>query len=61
MGCLQASEVLKSHTHWVSAVAWHPSSPFHLLSASYDKTVKQWDIRATVPLHTLTAHTDKVS
>ena len=58
--CSQAAELLKSHSHWVTSVAWHPSSPYQLVSASYDKTVKQWDVRASVPLHTLASHTDKV-
>ena len=60
-GGVQAGDALKSHSHWVTDLAWHPTSPHQLLSASYDKTVKQWDVRAAVPLHTLTAHTDKVS
>ena len=46
---------LNSHTDWVSALAWHPTSAHHLLSASYDKTAKLWDLRAAVPLHTLPA------
>ena len=57
---LQAEEVLKSHSHWVTSLAWHPSSPHQLVSTSYDRTVKQWDVRAAVPLHTLQAHSDKV-
>ena len=57
---MQAGEALTSHSHWVTDLAWHPIAPHQLLSASYDRTVKQWDVRAAVPLHTLAAHTDKV-
>ncbi|KAG0584770.1 hypothetical protein KC19_3G232900 [Ceratodon purpureus] len=51
---------LSSHTSWISACKWHPKSTFHLLTASYDGTVKLWDTRATIPLVTLTQHKDKV-
>jgi ribosome biogenesis protein YTM1 len=37
----------------------HSSSIHHLLSASYDGTIKLWDTRSKVPLHTLQAHNDK--
>lgn len=52
---------LKSHTGWVSDVAWCNSKSFpHLLvSTSYDGTVKLWDVRSMIPLHTMEAHTDK--
>jgi ribosome biogenesis protein YTM1 len=51
---------LASHTDWVSALAWHPSSPHHLLSVSYDRTAKLWDVRAGVPLHTVAGAGDKL-
>lgn len=54
-----ALKALASHTDWVAALAWHPSSPHHLLSASYDHTLKLWDLRAPIPLHTLGGHSDK--
>jgi WD40 repeat protein len=31
----------------------------HLVSASYDQTVKFWDVRAAVPLYTIAAHDAK--
>jgi WD40 repeat protein len=31
-----------------------------LVSVSYDKTIKLWDTRSTIPLHTLVGHQDKV-
>lgn len=48
-----------SHKEWVSAVAWHPTSASLFASASYDGSVKVWDARASVPLHTLAAHDGK--
>lgn len=49
-----------SHTDWIAAIAWHPRSACHLATASHDATVKLWDMRAAVPLHTISSHTDKV-
>lgn len=48
-----------SHKEWVSAVEWHPSTATLFASASYDGSVKVWDSRSSVPLHTLAAHTGK--
>ena len=50
-----------SHRGWISSLAWHPTSPHHLASGSYDGTVKVWDIRAPVPLHTLQQQGDSNS
>ena len=52
---------LVSHTAWVSALKWCPGKEEQLLSASYDGSWKVWDLRTAVPLHTVDAHTDKVS
>lgn len=60
LASVQNQKLYASHADWISAVAWHPSSEHHLASASYDKTLKLWDLRAAVPLHTLQGHTDKV-
>jgi ribosome biogenesis protein YTM1 len=50
-----------SHTGWVSAVRWHPTNSQLLLSASYDNSLKLWDIRSKSPLHTLpNQHSDKI-
>ncbi|KAL3694046.1 hypothetical protein R1sor_007697 [Riccia sorocarpa] len=51
---------LSSHKGWITSCKWHPKSAYHLLSASHDGTVKLWDMRAKIPLHTLEAHKDKV-
>jgi len=53
-------KALCSHEDWVSALAWHPTSEFYLMSASYDRTAKLWDLRADIPLHTLPAAGDKL-
>jgi ribosome biogenesis protein YTM1 len=53
---------LRSHTAWVTSVQWCNSSfasPHQLASCSHDGTVKLWDIRASIPLHTIEAHSDK--
>ena len=55
-----ASFALSSHTAWVSAVAWCPWSEHRLLSASYDGSVKVWDVRGKVPLHTVAASGEKL-
>ncbi len=57
---MQNQRLYTSHTDWISAVAWHPSSEHVVATASYDKTLKLWDLRAAVPLHTMHGHTDKV-
>ena len=55
----QDQKAFLSHTDWVAALAWHPASPHALASASYDGSVKLWDLRAAIPLHTLQGHADK--
>jgi len=42
-----------SHKAWVSGVQWSPNNPYHLASTSHDSTVKVWDIRSALPLHTV--------
>lgn len=49
----RAVRSLSSHSGWVTALAWHPTSEHHVLSASRDGSSKLWDIRSTVPLATL--------
>lgn len=48
-----------SHKEWVSAVQWHPTNANLFASSSYDGTVKIWDSRSTIPLHTVAAHDGK--
>jgi len=40
-------------------VSWSTTNEHHLVSASHDSTVKVWDMRANVSLHTLAAHDGK--
>ena len=56
---LQAVKAYKSHKDWILGVAWSPASAYHLVTASQDGTLKLWDVRAAVPLHTIEGHTDK--
>jgi ribosome biogenesis protein YTM1 len=50
------SDISCSHKAWVSAVQWSPTDPYVLASSSHDGTVKVWDIRSSIPLHTAKAH-----
>ncbi|CAI5719053.1 unnamed protein product [Hyaloperonospora brassicae] len=53
----------RSHKEWVSSVAWHPDSAAkeHLfVSGGYDGAAKVWDVRSTIPLHTINAHEGKL-
>jgi len=54
------SQSFNSHKGFVYSVSWHPVSEYLLLSSSADTTVKIWDIRSKIPLHTINSHTDKV-
>ena len=56
---MQDQRAYSSHTDWVVAAAWHPASQHHIATASYDRSVKLWDMRTAIPLHTLAAHADK--
>ena len=48
-----------SHKSWVSAIQWSPTDPFVLATTSHDGTLKVWDIRSSLPLHTVRATTNK--
>ena len=49
------SSLKPSHKAWVSAVQWSPTDPYLLASTSHDGTIKTWDIRSSLPLHTVRA------
>ena len=51
---------LPSHGGWVAALAWHPTSLHHLVSASHDGSAKLWDVRASIPLHTVASSDEKL-
>lgn len=48
----------KSHKNWVVCVEWHDAEVF--ASASYDGSVKLWNVGTTVPLSTVFQHDEKV-
>ena len=50
-----AAPLLGTHGGFVSAVRWCPTSAHHVLSASHDGSLRVWDLRSRVPLHTLAA------
>jgi ribosome biogenesis protein YTM1 len=50
------SSLKPSHKAWVSAVKWSPNDPYVLASTSHDGTMKIWDIRSSLPLHTVRVH-----
>ena len=49
----RALQSLESHTRWVSDIQWHPTSEHTILSASFDGSIKLWDVRSTIPLWTV--------
>jgi ribosome biogenesis protein YTM1 len=48
-----------SHKAWVSAVQWSKENPYRLASTSHDGTLKLWDIRSSLPLHTVATQDEK--
>jgi ribosome biogenesis protein YTM1 len=44
-----------SHKAWVSALQWSPTQPHVVATTSHDGTVKMWDIRSSLPLHSARA------
>lgn len=51
----QALQTFQSHADWVSDVKWHPTAEHTLLSASFDGSIKLWDVRSAIPLWTVDA------
>lgn len=44
---------LRGHSAWVSSVSWSRTSEYALCSASYDSTIRVWDIRSKQALYTV--------
>ncbi|KAL7518263.1 hypothetical protein ACHAWX_003110 [Stephanocyclus meneghinianus] len=55
VGQVSDKALRQSHKSWVSGVQWSPTDPFVLASTSHDGTLKVWDIRSSIPLHTVKA------
>ncbi|CAD7705423.1 unnamed protein product [Ostreobium quekettii] len=49
-----------SHAGWIVSVKWSPYSQHHVVTGSYDHSLKLWDVRGAVPLGTVSSHSDKV-
>ena len=49
----RALQTFQSHTSWISDVKWHPSSEHTILTASFDGSIKLWDVRSAIPLWTV--------
>jgi len=49
----------QSHKSWVSDVKWSPTDPFVMATTGHDGTLKVWDIRSSLPLHTVRAVSKK--
>ena len=53
--------VLRGHSGWVCSVAWSQETEHHLVSGSYDGSIKHWDTRnPKAPLYTVGAHKKKL-
>ena len=40
----------RGHTGVIEQVAWHPTQPFILATASVDKSVRFWDLRSSLKI-----------
>lgn len=52
--------MLVPHRSWISSIKFSPHSVYTLSTSSHDGTVKMWDVRCSLPLHTIKGHTGKV-
>lgn len=52
---------LSGHSSHVVSVAWIPGCHDRLISASWDETIKVWDLAQDTPSHTFVGHSGKVN
>ena len=43
----------------MSCIRWNPDNENHVVSSGYDGSIKLWDIRGRVPLHSVKTHDGK--
>jgi WD40 repeat protein/transcriptional regulator with XRE-family HTH domain len=58
-GPARCMHTITGHSHWVDGLAFAPDGA-QFASASFDGTVKVWDVGSGRCLHTFTDHTDRV-
>jgi coronin-1B/1C/6 len=51
---------LEGHERKVNLIHWHPTASNILASASYDLTLKVWDVERQLAAHTITDHSDTI-
>jgi len=54
-------KTLTGHTDWVTLLVVLPDGSLASARASYDKTIRVWDVSKGITLKTLTGHTDWVT
>jgi ribosome biogenesis protein YTM1 len=53
--------IKQSHKSYISSIKFSPKNPYQMSTGSYDGTVKTWDVRCSLPMHTIKGHLgDKV-
>jgi WD40 repeat protein len=55
-----ALQTLEGHSNWVTSVAFSPDGK-QVVSGSYDKTIRLWDVATGAALQTLEGHSDGVT
>lgn len=50
------ASLFRSHKGWVRSVEWSPTNPYQFISGGDDNLIKLWDIRSSVPLHSVSHH-----
>ena len=61
LGTGKVQSVLRGHSQFVQAIAFHPQDSTQLVSASRDRLIKQWDLVTGHEICTLWGHTQAVN